>query len=343
MTFLGWAQIALYCLIIVALARPLGGYMTRLFAGERTLLSPVLGPIERGFYRAAGVDERSEQHWVTYGLAMLLFNGLGFLLLYALMRLQHFLPLNPQAMPAASEHLSFNTAVSFVTNTNWQSYGGESTLGYLVQMAGLTVQNFVSAATGIVLAVALVRGFTRASASTIGNFWADLVRCTLYLLLPLSIILRPVLRLAGRAAESRPLRRPPRPSKAASRRSPRDRSPRRSRSRCWAPTVAASSTPIRRIPTRTRRRSANFVQIMHDLRDRRRPHQPLRPHGRRRAPGLGDPGRHGRAVPGRRRGRLLGRGPCQPRPDRARRRRHGRQHGRQGGPLRHRRPRPCSR
>ena len=189
MTILGWAQIALYCLIIVALARPLGGFMTRLFAGERTLLSPVLGPVERGFYRAADVDERSEQHWVTYGLAMLAFNALGFLLLYGLQRLQGVLPLNPQEMAATSPHLSFNTAVSFVTNTNWQSYGGESTLGYLVQMAGLTVQNFVSAATGIVLAVALVRGFTRAGASTIGNFWADLVRCTLYLLLPLCILL----------------------------------------------------------------------------------------------------------------------------------------------------------
>ena len=149
----------------------------------------MLGPLERGFYRAAGVDGRSEQHWVTYGLAMLAFNAAGFFLLYALMRLQQFLPLNPQGMPAASAHLSFNTAVSFVTNTNWQSYGGESTLGYLVQMAGLTVQNFVSAATGIVLAVALVRGFTRTSAATIGNFWADLVRCTLYVLLPLCIVL----------------------------------------------------------------------------------------------------------------------------------------------------------
>ena len=162
MTFLGWAQIALFCLIIVGLTRPLGGYMTRLFAGERTFLSPVLGPVERGFYRAAGVDERTEQHWVTYGLAMLAFNALGFLLLYALQRLQGVLPLNPQGMAATSPHLSFNTAVSFVTNTNWQTYGGESTLGYLVQMAGLTVQNFVSAATGIALSVALVRGFTRA-------------------------------------------------------------------------------------------------------------------------------------------------------------------------------------
>ena len=189
MTLLGWAQIALFCLIIVALTRPLGGYLTRLFTGERTFLSPVLGPVERGFYRAAGVDERSEQHWVTYGLAMLAFNAAGFFLLYALQRLQGVLPLNPQGMAGTSPHLSFNTAVSFVTNTNWQSYGGESTLGYLVQMAGLTVQNFVSAATGIALAVALVRGFTRTGSGTIGNFWTDLVRSTLYLLLPLCILL----------------------------------------------------------------------------------------------------------------------------------------------------------
>ena len=162
--------------------------MTRLFAGERMFLTPVLGPVERGLYRAAGVDERTEQHWATYALAMLAFNLAGLLLLYAMQRLQQFLPLNPQALPAVAPDLAFNTAVSFTTNTNWQSYAGESTMGYLVQMAGLTVHNFVSAATGIALALALVRGFTRASASGVGNFWADLVRCTLYLLLPLSIL-----------------------------------------------------------------------------------------------------------------------------------------------------------
>ncbi len=187
MTLLGWAQIALYCLIIVALARPVGGYMTRLFAGEWTLLTPVLGPVERGLYRLGGVDPRREQHWVSYGLAMLAVNALGCLLLYGLLRLQHVLPLNPQSMPAVAPDLAFNTAVSFVTNTNWQNYGGEATLGYLVQMAGLTVQNFLSAATGIALAVALVRGFSRAGTTTVGNFWADLVRCTLYLLLPIAI------------------------------------------------------------------------------------------------------------------------------------------------------------
>jgi potassium-transporting ATPase potassium-binding subunit len=188
MTAIGWLQIALYCAIVVALVRPLGGFMTRVLAGERTFLSPILGPVERGLYRLAGVDARVEQHWTTYAFAMLLFNLAGFVLLYALQRLQHVLPLNPQGMAAVPPDLAFNTAISFVTNTNWQNYGGESTLGYLVQMAGLTVQNFVSAATGIALAVALVRGFSRRSASGIGNFWADLTRTTLYVLLPICVV-----------------------------------------------------------------------------------------------------------------------------------------------------------
>jgi potassium-transporting ATPase potassium-binding subunit len=188
MTAIGWLQIALYCAIVVALVKPLGGFMTRVVTGERTFLSPILGPVERGLYRLAGVDARVEQHWTTYAFAMLLFNLAGFVLLYALQRLQHMLPLNPQGMAAVPPDLAFNTAVSFVTNTNWQNYGGESTLGYLVQMAGLTVQNFISAATGIALAVAFVRGFSRRSASGIGNFWADLTRTTLYVLLPICVV-----------------------------------------------------------------------------------------------------------------------------------------------------------
>jgi len=188
MTLTGWLQIALYCAIVIAIVRPLGGYMTRLFAGEPTLLSPVLGPVERGLYRLAGVDPKSDQHWTSYALAMLLFNGLGFLFLFLLQRLQGLLPLNPEGFGGVAPDLAFNTAVSFVTNTNWQSYGGETTMSYLTQMAGLTVQNFVSAATGIALAVALVRGFARRSAQGIGNFWADLVRSTLYLLLPICVL-----------------------------------------------------------------------------------------------------------------------------------------------------------
>src|SRR5580692_657277 len=188
MTAIGWIQIFLFCAIIVALVKPLGWYMTRVFNGEWTLLSPVLRPIEVAIYWIGGVDEKREQHWVTYTLAMLFFHVGGFLILYALMRLQAVLPFNPAEQSAVAEDLSFNTAVSFITNTNWQNYGGESTMSYLVQMLGLTHQNFLSAATGIVLAVALIRGFARASMRTIGNFWVDITRCTLYVLLPLCVV-----------------------------------------------------------------------------------------------------------------------------------------------------------
>jgi potassium-transporting ATPase potassium-binding subunit len=188
MTLNGWLQIALFCVLITAIVKPLGFYMTRVFNGDRTLLSPVLGPLERGIYRLCGVDERREQGWVAYGVAMLLFSLAGFLSLYALMRLQAVLPFNPAGQSAVEQGLAFNTALSFVTNTNWQSYVPETTMSYLVQMAGLTVHNFLSAATGMALAIALVRGFARRSAAGIGNFWVDLVRATLYVLLPISIV-----------------------------------------------------------------------------------------------------------------------------------------------------------
>jgi len=189
MTLNGWIQILIFCAIIVALVKPLGWYMTRVFTGERTALSPVLRPIEAALYKLAGTSDREEQHWLTYALAMLAFNLFGFLLLYALQRFQAVLPYNPMGMAAVAPDLAFNTAASFTTNTNWQNYGGESTMSYLVQMAGLTVQNFVSAATGIAVAVALIRGFSRASAKSVGNFWTDMTRATLYVLLPLCIVL----------------------------------------------------------------------------------------------------------------------------------------------------------
>jgi potassium-transporting ATPase potassium-binding subunit len=188
MTAIGWIQILLYCAIVVALVLPLGWYMTRVFNGERTFLSPVLRPVERALYWAGGVDEKREQHWLTYTVAMLFFHVGAFLILYALMRFQAALPFNPAEQSAVAADLSFNTAVSFITNTNWQNYGGESTMSYLVQMLGLTHQNFLSAATGIVLAVALIRGFARASARTVGNFWVDITRCTLYILMPICIV-----------------------------------------------------------------------------------------------------------------------------------------------------------
>ena len=188
MTVIGWIQIILYCAIVAALVPPLGWYMTRVFNGERTFLSPVLRPVEAVLYAAGGVDEKREQHWLTYTVAMLFFHVGGFLILYALMRVQALLPFNPAEQSAVAPDLSFNTAISFITNTNWQNYGGESTLSYLVQMLGLTHQNFLSAATGIVLAIALIRGFARASMRTVGNFWVDITRCTLYILLPICIV-----------------------------------------------------------------------------------------------------------------------------------------------------------
>jgi K+-transporting ATPase ATPase A chain len=193
MTLNGWLQIALYFVVLTALVVPLGRFMARVFMGERTFLSPLLRPLETGLYRLAAVDPSREQNWITYTVAMLLFNAAGVLLAYALARLQHLLPLNPAGMAAVAPDLAFNTAVSFATNTDWQNYSGESTLSDLTQMAALTTQNFVSAATGIALLIALIRAFARSSARTVGNFWVDLTRAVLYVLLPLSLLMALVL------------------------------------------------------------------------------------------------------------------------------------------------------
>jgi K+-transporting ATPase ATPase A chain len=192
MTTIGWIQILLYCAIIVALTPVLGAYMMRVFNGDRTFLSPVLVPVEKALYWAGGVDDKREQHWLTYTIAMLLFHVGGFLIIYVILRLQDVLPfqaqLNPAGQSGVPADLTFNTAISFITNTNWQNYGGEGTMSYLSQMLALAHQNFLSAATGIVLAVALIRGFARASGKTVGNFWVDVTRCTLYILLPICIV-----------------------------------------------------------------------------------------------------------------------------------------------------------
>ena len=179
---------SVYCASILIFVKPLGGFMAQVYEGERTFLSPVLEPLERLLYRAGGVDEKKEQHWRAYTAAMLVFSAASFLAVYAMQRLQNVLPLNPQGLGSVSPDSAFNTAVSFATNTNWQGYGGETTMSYLTQMAALTVQNFVSAAVGMALAVALIRGFSRRSAQTVGNFWVDLTRGTLYVLLPMSIV-----------------------------------------------------------------------------------------------------------------------------------------------------------
>jgi len=189
MTINGMAQIAFYFVVLLGLVKPLGWYMARVYEGKPCGLDLLLGPVERVTYRFGGIRPADEMDWKIYGIAMLLFNAAGLLFLYGLQRLQHLLPLNPAGLGSVSPDLAFNTAASFATNTNWQAYGGETTLSYLTQMLGLTVQNFVSAATGMAILVALIRGLARRSSRTIGNFWADLVRSTLYILLPLSLLL----------------------------------------------------------------------------------------------------------------------------------------------------------
>ncbi len=197
MTTNGILQIVIYFLVIAAVAKPMGVFMTRVFAGERTFLHPVLRPLERLCYKLGGVKEDVEQRWTQYAGSMLAFSVFSAVFLYALQRLQGFLPLNPAGFSTAhapanatamTPDLAFNTAVSFTTNTNWQSYGGETTLSYLVQMLGLTMHNFTSAAVGIAIAVAMIRGFSRHQANALGNFWADIVRATVYVLLPIALV-----------------------------------------------------------------------------------------------------------------------------------------------------------
>lgn len=190
-------QYVLYLLILVLLAVPLGKYMYHVMTGERTFLSPLLRPVEKGLCKLMRVDPTQEMTWKQYALAAVMFSAFGFLFLFLLNLFQGVLPLNPEGLPGCSWHLSFNTTASFVTNTNWQSYSGESTLSYLTQMLGLTVQNFVSAATGIAVMFALIRGFTRVKSTGLGSFWTDLVRVTLYILIPLSIVVALVIASQG--------------------------------------------------------------------------------------------------------------------------------------------------
>jgi potassium-transporting ATPase potassium-binding subunit len=188
MTAFGWLEIALFAAIVGVLTRPLGGYLARVYTGERTFLEPLIGPIESVVYRVAGIDAKVEQGWYQYAISLLIFHACGIFALYALLRLQVALPFNPQNLPAVDPFLALNTAVSFATNTSWQSYGGETTLAYSSQMAGITVQSFLSAASGMAVAVALIRGFSRSRSTTIGNFWVDLTRGCLYVLLPICIV-----------------------------------------------------------------------------------------------------------------------------------------------------------
>ncbi|MBP6211385.1 MAG: potassium-transporting ATPase subunit A, partial [Anaerolineales bacterium] len=184
-----WLQLILYFGILLLLVKPLGAYMAKVYQSERLFLDTVLGPVERFLYRLSGIDPRSEMTWKTYAVAMLLFNIFGLITVYLFQRLQGFLPLNPQGFGAVSPDSAWNTAVSFASNTNWQGYGSETTMSYLTQMLGMTVQNFVSAATGMAVMVALIRGIVRHTTKEIGNFWVDMTRSVIYILLPLSLVL----------------------------------------------------------------------------------------------------------------------------------------------------------
>jgi K+-transporting ATPase ATPase A chain len=197
MTFVGWSQIAIVLALTLIAAIPLSGLIVKIYAGEANVLTPVLRPVERLFYRLAGVDETREQNWLVYAMAMIAFSIVGFLSLYALQRLQGVLPLNPQQFPGVPSDLAFNTSISFITNTNWQNYAGEQTMSHLTQMLGLTVHNFLSAATGLAMAFALVRAFARSTSTTVGNFWVDMTRVVLYVLLPLSIVVALVMVALG--------------------------------------------------------------------------------------------------------------------------------------------------
>lgn len=188
MTANGWFQVAVFVLVLFAITKPIGTFMARVFNGEKTFLDPVLRPIERLIYRATGVDEKHEMRWTEYAVAVLLFSGASLLLLYLIQRVQGWLPLNPQKLAAVPQALAFNTAVSFTTNTNWQAYSGETTMTYLTQMAGLAYHNFVSAATGIAMAIAFIRGIARREKNSLGNFWVDLTRACLWVLLPVSLV-----------------------------------------------------------------------------------------------------------------------------------------------------------
>src|ERR1700758_1493716 len=188
MTANGWLQICLYLILLLAITKPLGVYMARVFSGEKTFMDPMLRPIERLLYRMTGVDETHEMRWTEYAVAMLLLSVVSMVLLYVIMRVQQWLPWNPQHFGAVVPDSAFNTAASFTTNTNWQAYSGESTMSYFTQMAGLAYHNFASAAVGIALAIAVIRGVARCESKTIGNFWVDLTRCFLWILLPISLV-----------------------------------------------------------------------------------------------------------------------------------------------------------
>ena len=240
MTSFGILQIAVYFLLILVLTKPVGLFMARLFEGERTFLHPVLRPVEQSIYKLCGVEEKAEQRWTQYAASLQAFSAVSFVFAYIIQRIQAYLPLNPQnfGTPVMTPDLAFNTAASFITNTNWQAYAGESTMSYFVQMTVLTVQNFVSAAAGVACAIAVIRGFSRQQANSIGNFWVDLTRATLYIFLPISIVFALFLCSQGGDPKLRLIQDRSRPWKARPKPSRWDLLLLRRRSKWWAPTAA---------------------------------------------------------------------------------------------------------
>jgi K+-transporting ATPase ATPase A chain len=252
----GWFQFAVFSVILLASVRPVGIYLARVLEGERTWLDPVLRPIERLIYKLCGVNADKEMNWREYAYAVLGISAVSLVVTYGFERLQHWLPWNPQGLANVGPDLAWNTAASFTTNTNWQSYVPETTMSYLTQMAGLAYHNFLSAAMGIAVAVALIRAIKRTSSGTIGNFWVDTTRTLLYVLLPASIIGALLLVAQGVPQNLKAYTLPIRSSSLGKRRLLRKGQwPRRKSSRKWAPTAADSSTPTAPIPSRTPRRS----------------------------------------------------------------------------------------
>ena len=336
MTLNGWLQILLFLAAILAVTAPLGRFMTRVFNRERTWLDPVLRPIERLIYRATGVDETREMRWTEYAAAMLLFSVVSMLVLYLMQRVQQWLPWNPQGFAAVPPDLAFNTAASFTTNTNWQAYSGESTMSYLTQMAGLAYHNFVSAATGIALAIAFIRGIAQKEKDTLGNFWVDLVRCSLWVLLPFCIVGALVLVSQGVVQNLRPYDKvavidPQTVTAPDAAGKPQTHGRHRAGHRAGAGRVAGDHQGVRHqrrrllqrqqlAPVREPDAALELLRDVLHLRDLGRAHLHARPDDRVAQARLGGLGRHGVPVPRRRDDGVLGRGARQPAADDGRRR-----------------------
>ena len=253
MTLRDTIQFVLFLVILALTAKPLGLYMEAVFSGKRTLLSGLVGPVERFIYRLLGTAEQEEQHWTAYSVDLLVFSAISLVFTYTILRLQQYLPLNPAGQGVIPAHLAYNTAMSFTTNTNWQSYGGESTMSYFSQMVALAIHNFLSSATGICIAVALIRGLARRQSKTIGNFWVGFVRCNLYILLPLCFIYAVFLISQGMIQNFLPYTEVT-TLEGAKQTIAWGRLPRRSLSRCWARTAADFSTRTPRTRSRIRPR-----------------------------------------------------------------------------------------